>query len=85
MSYTSKVLAIPRKRWLRPNMTEKLFTGTLSIKPNQILHKHRKKTKQYALYKHWKQKDKTVLTSLGVGIDTVNACGGFGHSWRGEI
>ena len=30
-----KVLVIPRKRWLRPNMTEKLFTRTLSIKPNQ--------------------------------------------------
>ena len=30
-----KVLVIPRKRWLRPNMTEKLFTGTLSINPNQ--------------------------------------------------
>ena len=30
-----KVLVIPRKRWLYPNMTEKLFTGTLSIKPNQ--------------------------------------------------
>ena len=30
-----KVLVIPRKRWLRPNMTEKLFTGMLSIKPNQ--------------------------------------------------
>ena len=30
-----KVLAIPRKWWLRPNMTEKLFTGTLRIKPNQ--------------------------------------------------
>ena len=29
-----KVLVIPRKRWLSPNMTEKLFTGTLSIKPN---------------------------------------------------
>ena len=27
-----KVLVIPRKRWLRPNMTEKLFTGTLRIK-----------------------------------------------------
>ena len=26
-----KVLIIPRKRWLRPNMTEKLFTGTLRI------------------------------------------------------
>ena len=32
-----KVLVIPMgKRWLRPNMTEKLFTGMLSIKPNQI-------------------------------------------------
>ena len=26
-----KVLVIPSKRWLRPNMTEKLFTGTLRI------------------------------------------------------
>ena len=26
-----KVLVIPGKRWLRPNMTEKLFTATLSI------------------------------------------------------
>ena len=26
-----KVLVIPRKRWLRPNMTEKLFTWTLRI------------------------------------------------------
>ena len=26
-----KVLVIPRKRWLRPNMTEKLFIGTLRI------------------------------------------------------
>ena len=27
-----KVLVIPRKQWLRPSMTDKLFTGTLSIK-----------------------------------------------------
>ena len=26
-----KVLGIPRKRWFRPNMTEKMFTGTLRI------------------------------------------------------
>ena len=26
-----KLLVIPRKWWLRPNMTEKLFTGTLRI------------------------------------------------------
>ena len=31
-----KVLVIPRKRWLRPNMTEKLFTRTLSIKPKPV-------------------------------------------------
>ena len=30
-----KVLVIPRKRWLRPNMTEKMFTGTLSIRKKQ--------------------------------------------------
>ena len=29
--YSPKVLVIPRKRWLRPNMTEKSFTGTLRI------------------------------------------------------
>ena len=30
--YLPKILVIHRKRWLRPNMTEKLFTGTLRIK-----------------------------------------------------
>ena len=30
-----KVLVIPWKGWLHPNITEKLLTGTLSIKPNQ--------------------------------------------------
>ena len=30
--YSPKVLVIPRKRWLRPDMTEKLFTGTLNKK-----------------------------------------------------
>ena len=31
-TFTSrKALVIPRKRWLHPNMTEKLFTGTLSF------------------------------------------------------
>ena len=31
-TFTPKsILAIPRKRWLRPNMTETLFTGTLRI------------------------------------------------------
>ena len=30
--YSPKVLVTPRKRWPRPNMTVKLFTGTLRIK-----------------------------------------------------
>ena len=29
-SILTQVLVIPRKRWLRPDITEKLFTGTLS-------------------------------------------------------
>ena len=29
--YSPEVLVIPRKRWLRPNMTEKLLTGMLRI------------------------------------------------------
>ena len=37
--YLSKVLVIPRKPWLRPNMTEKLFTGTLRIKSTNQLTK----------------------------------------------
>ena len=28
--YSQKVLVIPRNRWLRLNMTEKFFTGTLN-------------------------------------------------------
>ena len=36
--YSPKVLVIRRKRWLRPNMTEKLFTGTLRInQPTNLL------------------------------------------------
>ena len=30
--YSPKVLVIPMKWWLRPNMTEKVFTWTLKIK-----------------------------------------------------
>ena len=36
-----KVLVIPRKRWLRPDMTEKLLTGTLSININKQTIKNR--------------------------------------------
>ena len=35
--YSQKELVIPRKRWLRPSMTEKLFTGALRI--NQTTNK----------------------------------------------
>ena len=28
---------LPRKRWLRPNMTEKMFTGTLSFKQTKTI------------------------------------------------
>ena len=30
-----KVLVMPRKWWLRPDTTEKLFTGSLSINTNR--------------------------------------------------
>ena len=33
--YSPKVLVIPRKSWLRPDMTEKLLTGTLSLNTNK--------------------------------------------------
>ena len=32
-----KVLVIPRKQWLHPNITEKLVTGTLTINTNNDL------------------------------------------------
>ena len=32
-----KVLVIPRKQWLHPDMTEKLLTGTLSINTNKTI------------------------------------------------
>ena len=36
-TFTSqKVLVIPRKRWLRPDMTKKLFTETLRKKQNRM-------------------------------------------------
>ena len=38
-----KVLVIPRNRWLRLNMTEKLFTGTLNHNQN----KNKKKQLQF--------------------------------------
>ena len=35
-----KVLVIPKNRWLRLNMTEKLFTGTLNHNQNKTKTKH---------------------------------------------
>ena len=35
--YSPKVLVIPRNRWLRLNMTEKLFTGTLNKNQNKYI------------------------------------------------
>ena len=32
--YSRKVLVIPRKQWLHPDMTEKLLTWTLSLNTN---------------------------------------------------
>ena len=43
-----KVLVIPRKRWLRPNMTEKLFTGTLRI--NQQINENDIRTHTVVVY-----------------------------------
>ena len=34
--FTPITQVMPRKRWLHPNMTDKLFTGTLSIKQTKI-------------------------------------------------
>ena len=31
LQFGTKIIKIPRKRWLRPDMTEKLLTGTLSL------------------------------------------------------
>ena len=39
--YSAKVLVIPRKRWLRPDMTEKLLTGTLHKQTNQAVWLHK--------------------------------------------
>ena len=33
--YSQKELIIPRKQWLRPDMTENLLTGTLSLNTNK--------------------------------------------------
>ena len=52
-----KVLVIPRKRWLRPAMTEKFLTGTLNL--NKI------KTKQAAIVeKSTFSKTKTYVSNL---------------------
>ena len=42
--YSPKVLVIPRKRRLRPDMTEKLLTGTLSLNTKHLFELCRDKT-----------------------------------------
>ena len=37
--YSPKVMVIPRKRWLRPDVTEKLLTGTLNLNTIKQTHK----------------------------------------------
>ena len=61
-----KVLVIPWKRWLRPKMTEKLFTGTLSIKPNQ---KQRTSSFIYSLVFRLPYGFLAVVTSGSTGFD----------------
>ena len=47
-----KVLVIPRKRWLRPDITEKLLTGMLSINKNkQNVPSYRDRTSVFSLIK----------------------------------
>ena len=38
--YSPKVLVIPRKRWHRPDMTEKLLTETLNFSTNKQTNKN---------------------------------------------
>ena len=60
-----KVLVIPRNRWLRLNMTEKLFTGTLN-------HNKKKKKKKKTLA----QVEFTVhaLSEHHINVDIVENC-----------
>ena len=37
--FSQKVLVISRKQWLRPDMTEKLLTGALSLNTNKQTNK----------------------------------------------
>ena len=37
--YSPKVLVIPRKRWLRPYISERLLTGTLNLNTNKQINK----------------------------------------------
>ena len=58
-----KVLAIPRKRWLRPDMTGKMLTGALSL--NQAKQK---------LYSYKTKGKKTLLVDKFVVIIAVDVC-----------
>ena len=47
--YSPKVLVIHRKRWFRPDMTEKLLTGTLNLNTNKQT-RNRHKTFHFNFY-----------------------------------
>ena len=61
-----KVLVIPRKRWLCPNMTEKLFTGMLSITPNQTKAPKAKVIRNLSLKCHPTEKSRTKPMTSGL-------------------
>ena len=66
--YPPKVLVIPRKRWLRPDMIRKLFTGTLSLNINIINQIHAREFKISQIIRKRKQsrnKDHAKRVKLG--------------------
>ena len=73
--YSPKVLEIPKKRWLRLNVTEKLFTGTIKHKNNKQTNRFRSQLQLFydfstiyvKLYYHFCNKKgiaKVILTSF---------------------
>ena len=83
--YSPKVLVIPRNRWLRPNMTEKLFTGTLRIKANKqkqtkLGMSHRWLPAPHSLFKWWSWVDldlfygKVKFGNIGLSIRKGENC-----------
>ena len=65
-----KVLVIPRKQWLRPNMTEKSFTGTLRI--NQPTNQLMMESNNHVSAKSWKNRNTSHLGHDSCGPDAMN-------------